>query len=245
MRAFTTAGYGALVSAFAHAGYQAVGLHDLAADRGRLFLRHDVDFNPDFCGPIAETEAGLGCTSTFYFLVTSPFYNLLDPSVREVLKRLSALGHSIGLHFDVTAYAEGTDLEASAERERGLLATIAEAPVQSISFHRPAPDLVGRPGLFAGCPHTYEPRFVEAIAYYSDSQGAWRFGHPLDSTAFARRASMQLLTHPIWWCFDTEETPTERLNRWLGQDQERRVLEVARNCKSYDAAAPRRLPTSA
>ncbi|WGM40046.1 hypothetical protein [Caulobacter sp. NIBR1757] len=234
MRAFTTAGYGALLTAFSDAGYEAVDLEALDAGRRHVFLRHDVDFSPEYCAPIARAEIDVGYRSTFYFLVTSPFYNILDPAVRDDLRRLSALGHAIGLHFDASLYPEGPQLEEQAERERMLLESVADAPVRSISFHRPAPSLVGRPGHFAGRPHTYQPQFVEAIAYYSDSQGAWRFGHPLDSEAFARAAAMQLLTHPIWWCIDVEETPTARLNRWLGHRLEQQVADVGRNCKSYD-----------
>jgi hypothetical protein len=46
---------------------------------------------------------------------------------------------------------------------------------------------------------TYRQVLQGKIAYISDSNGKWRFGHPLDSEAFNMRKPIQLLTHPVWW----------------------------------------------
>ena len=230
---FTLGGYRSLVTSFLDAGYRVVGFGAVDPGSRHLVLRHDVDFSPDYCLPVARAEAGLGVSGIYYFLVSSSFYNVLDIGVKRVIAEIVGLGHQVGLHFDVSAYPD-EPLEPHAEREAALLASVSGRPVPSISFHRPVESLIGRVEDFAGLPHSYQPRFIEDIRYISDSRGRWRFGHPLESQAFVDRSAIQLLTHPIWWHLETAEAPADRLRRCLADFATGAERDMRRNTTVFE-----------
>jgi hypothetical protein len=136
-------------------------------------------------------------------LLTSPFYNPASASGREQVRTIVALGHSVGLHFDATVYGSAfdvVDFNKRSSEEARQLESIAGVSVGAISFHRPAPLLLGAgPELTTPRVHTYLPRYVQEMEYCSDSTGVWRFGPPDEREAIARGRAMHLLTHPEWW----------------------------------------------
>jgi hypothetical protein len=199
-RGFCLQDYVDLLHNFLRRGYRIVDLDGLIAGQRTLFVRHDVDLSLERAVAVAEAEASENVRASYYLLLSTDMYNIASAEGQRAAKRLSALGHAIGLHFDATRYQAGREgLEAAAQRECNLLEAIAEAPVTSISFHRPAPELVRLEGSFAGRRHCYEPRFFEEVAYISDSSGGFFRGHPLDHPAASEGRAIQLLTHPIWW----------------------------------------------
>lgn len=214
---FCASDYRVLLENLVAAGYAAVPLHGLVPDRRVMFLRHDVDLCLSYAVRVAQVEAALGLKSTFYILVSSDIYNPMVPTARRGLRALVEMGHSIGLHFDPLKYQDGGELEGHARAECDLLERIANAPVESISFHRPSPDLLGLEGTFAGRRHTYEPCFFRDVAYVSDSSGGWYRGHPLDHAAVKRGHAIQLLTHPIWWHADSSISSEAAIEVLRGQ----------------------------
>jgi len=163
-----------------------------------VFLRHDVDWSPRKAVTIAELENELGVSSTFFFLVSSPFYNVMNREGREATKRIQDLGHEIGLHFSTHQY---WDVEPETERlnsaihdEIAVLSTLTTDPVTSVSFHNP-PEWVFRRS-FEGLVSTYERRFFDAVAYRADSNQRWRDEPPFDDGI---PKTVQVLTHPVLW----------------------------------------------
>lgn len=200
-----------------------------AADAaGRYFiLRHDVDFSPAAALRMAEFEARLGIRATYFLLFSSSFYNLLSAECCAAARRLVELGHEVGLHYDLSCY----DM---IRRERPLdvlvsqadaLAQLSGAPVRSIALHNPSvygADVFQHVDRFI---NAYDPRYTKAIAYYSDSCGAWR-----DETALLLQrgelpARFQLLIHPIFW----DQAPADRWARLdrLVAEQTRMLLTEA------------------
>lgn len=199
-REFSWAGYRTLIQRFLDVGYEARLFHELDPAKAHLVLRHDIDFSLAAALDIARIEADLGIRSHFYVLLRTEFYNLTGPIDWDRLLTIAELGHDVGLHFDASQYdQEMAVLETAAVRECEMLEAILGREVTSISFHRPAKNLQGLARRFARRSHAYEPRFFSDIAYVADSQGLFRYGHPLDEPAFANRKAIQLLTHPIWW----------------------------------------------
>ncbi len=194
MSEFTLAGYAALVKALLARGYEVRGFADAEPAARHLILRHDIDVDLAPALAMAETEAEMGVAATYFVMLRNPLYNPF--AERERLVRLRALGHEVGLHFDAALY---DDLAAAAARECRMLEDILDAPVEIISFHRPAAALQGEPGGLAGRRHTYQPRLFRDMGYCSDSRGAWHHGHPLEHEAVAAGRALQLLTHPVWW----------------------------------------------
>lgn len=190
--------YRSLITELQEYGYTPCRLQNLRADQPDLYLRHDVDLSLELAAEMAAVEADLGVFSTYFVLVSTDIYNPATIQNRRILSSIIECGHEIGLHFDVTRVEDG-DINGAAERECDILSSLTKHPVDTISFHRPARNLLNSIGRFAGRRHTYEPDFFSKIAYISDSNGGWHHGHPLDHSAIAARTAVQLLTHPIWW----------------------------------------------
>ncbi|UIJ44431.1 hypothetical protein LZK98_15360 [Sphingomonas cannabina] len=184
-------------------GYSSVRLQDLRPEEPCMYLRHDVDLSLEHAATMAQVEGEMGVTSTYFVLLSTDIYNPASAKSRALMTQIMDCGHEIGLHFDATQYP-ACDLDVAAERECDILSTLTGRPVDTISFHRPAPELLNLSRRFAGRRHTYEPAFFSEIAYISDSNGGWHYGHPLDHPAIAAGTAVQLLTHPIWWVGDGE-----------------------------------------
>ncbi len=199
--AFAPGDYESLLETMLGYGYQPVRLNAILPAKRHMFLRHDVDVCIERALKIAQREAAIGVFSTFYFLLSTRFYNLASSRGRQILSAIASLGHDIGLHFDITQYAGSIDeIERHAAEECSILERLAGVETTSLSFHRPARELLNRRGTYAGRRHTYEPTFISEIAYVSDSNGGWHHGHPVDHPAISGGTTVQLLTHPIWWC---------------------------------------------
>lgn len=195
---FAMADFRSLINELLNIGYVPRRLRDLQPDRPDLYLRHDVDLSLELAVEMARVEADLGVFSTYFVLISTEIYNPSSSRSRLLLSEISDLGHEIGLHFDVTQ-ANDENLDRAADRECEILSMITGKPVETISFHRPARNLLDSSKRLAGRRHTYEPDFFSKIAYISDSNGGWHHGHPLDHPAVESRTAIHLLTHPIWW----------------------------------------------
>jgi len=245
---FTHQGYADLLAAFGRQGYafHAFSAAERLLDGGEPFvlLRHDLDMSLERALPIARLDAAAGVRSTFFVMLRTEHYNPLSAAGDALIRQILGLGHQLGLHFDARAYPELAGAPEDAHvaaliqrlcaREAEILEQWFGVSVPVVSFHQPNPlALAGAPELTAPRLHTYMALFNRRMAYYADSTGRWRFGHPLGSEAFAQRRPMQLLIHPIWW----NETPLSPA-RALDDFVEERIAcldeSLALNCKSYE-----------
>lgn len=233
-RGFTWHDYTYLLKAFLNSGYIFSDYADLDPEKSHVILRHDIDFSLEAARDIARIEADMGIVAHYFILLRTEFYNVCSPSDLIILEEIRDLGHEIGLHFDAAQYDNQMDvIQKAVRRECEILETIVSVPVKSISFHRPAKSLQGIPNRLADRMHAYQPQFFSDISYFSDSQGAFRFGHPLDSDAFRRKAAMQLLTHPIWWTREAVSDRLDLIDRFLEGRSALLRSEAAANCKPY------------
>lgn len=197
---FTTDGYRQLLLAFQNFGYRPRSFQDVDPFAPDLIVRHDLDMSLKAALPIAEVEADLGVSATYFLLMRSEMYNPMSPTGKDVIDQLIRSGHQVGLHFDASLYSDDPAIqEKAAVNECAVLEAVIGRPVTTISFHRPSSSVLRHKGAFAGRRHAYEKAFFAEIGYCSDSRGAWHHGHPLDLPALARRQAIQLLTHPLWW----------------------------------------------
>lgn len=182
------------------------------SDRPRVFVRHDVDVSLERAMPLANLERAWGVSSTYHVMLDSPFYR---PG-RGHLDELQALGHEVGLHYDVVArgmkHAEPAVREADVAAAAAELEALMGAPVRSVSFHLPVPELISGPLRYAGRISGYAQ---ELFAWYlSDSRARWREGEPIASLDRPRARDLQILIHPIWWG-PAHQDPSLRLRDWL------------------------------
>ena len=177
-------------------------------------LRHDVDVCLKPAVALAEREADWGVRATYLVQVDCPLYRLDDDAGQTALAKIAELGHEIGLHVDVELAARGGP--AAIERRVGeaasVLASMTGAAVQTVSFHRPSPDLIRGPERVAGMINAYARPLM--ARYLSDSEGRWREGEPLAQVESTQSRFLQLLVHPIWWAED-HLSPGDRLQRFF------------------------------
>src|SRR5690242_12696176 len=58
-----------------------------------ILWRHDVDYSPQSAFKLAKIESEQKIFSTYFLLLHSEFYNLLEEEVTECFKKISKMGH--------------------------------------------------------------------------------------------------------------------------------------------------------
>ena len=75
---------------------------------GEIVLRHDVDLNPENSLKTAEIEHELGWKATYYFRAVPESWD------EEIIRKIAALGHEIGYHYESLTTCNG-DIDAAWE----------------------------------------------------------------------------------------------------------------------------------
>ena len=180
-------------------GYHVGPLNEFPEFGNAVILRHDIDFSISKAFKMTQIEVELGVKSTYFVLLTCPFYNPLERKNTKILKEIVHLGGEIGLHYDSTVF-EGMDINLindNIKKQVSILEAIVETKIISISQHKPAKSKI-HPNL----PHyknAYDEKYCKDISYISDSRK--HFGSP-DVYGFFKEPNnrrSQLLIHPIWW----------------------------------------------
>lgn len=191
----------------------AFSMYDDFAPEGRFVLwRHDIDFYPPAALELARIEADEGVRSTYFVIPSSEFYCLAEPWGRDALQQLLAMGHAIGLHFDVSAYPihSTADLERYLLQERETLERLCGKPVTAFAFHAPSAEALRYDAMeYGGMVNSYASYFREQVGYCSDSNGFWRH-RSIRDTLLENTDRLQILTHAEWWS-PTPLSPRERL----------------------------------
>lgn len=226
---FTLNAYKHLLRQFQLSGYTFHFFGEDIPEKQGLFLRHDVDFDCSLALDMARAEQQTGVKSTYFFLVASQAYNPMSSNVRKSIEAIKAMGHQISLHFDPEIY---TNFEAGLHDELDIFERIFQVRPKVISLHRPQNYFLQHEGTIAGVGHTYQPVWFKNMSYYADSQGQWRYGHPLKSNGFKDKKNIHLLVHPLWWVLPGN-SPEDKL-RLLFEKQVNRVKSHdAANCKPF------------
>jgi hypothetical protein len=200
---FTYQWYISLLRSLRENGYSLIPFRDAEKIEGpHAIIRHDIDVSLESAVPFAELEAREGISSTYFVLLSSRMYNLLDPRSEEKISQIIRLEHEIGLHFDITKYeGSGETIERIIIREIGTLESLFGSKVNSISWHIPQKSLLGKriPELYAaGVKNAYDPSLFYEYKYLSDSMMEWR-QNPHDFNDSGKYPRLQILTHPIWY----------------------------------------------
>lgn len=217
---FTVSGYRELLQ-LAKAHYRFLSFPEALAASGapaanpQALWRHDVDFSVHRAARLAGIEAELGLRTTYFFMLRSSFYNLLEKAVLEKARQIVAAGHFVGLHFDFDCSKPVADAEQLAERisfECRIVEDTLETGLTALSFHNPD---IGNASRFdqdrvAGLVNAYGA-WAKPWHYVSDSNGYWRFT-PLRQVLEAHPQRLHVLTHPAWWV-DHPASPRDRIKR--------------------------------
>ncbi len=194
---YTYASYCALLEHIRACGRVVSPLRDVPESGSFVILRHDVDYSVLKAREMAVFEHGMGIRSTYFLLLTSPYYNLLAEDNLRAARDIAAMGHEIGFHYDTDGFA-GVDHDAQCAKVIELarfLSTAVGTPVTSIAQHNPSLTRVRI--RVPGYVDAYSDRFFREIAYVSDSRRL--FGTPDLQAFFKQHEKSQLLIHPLWW----------------------------------------------
>ncbi len=238
---FTLQGYQALLEALVERGYEVRDFDETDPARKHLVLRHDVDMSLKAAVAMAELENSLGVSSTYFVLLRTELYNPFSAKGLQAIRRISELGHTVGLHFDASLYGDDrVALNRAASLECTILESLVEHPVTVVSLHRPGKSsqgcmIQGTQRALGGRRHADEPLYFEHMGYCSDSRGEWHYGHPLEHKAVAEGRALQLVTHPIWWVGRGAD-PSEKLKGFLRRRYELLDQELAANCVVHKPA---------
>lgn len=193
--------YDQLLSKLLKYGYEFQSVANLSAScTGKTaYLRHDIDLHLEAIDHMAEVEARLGISATYYVLLTHT-YNPLYRDNRAILYRLMDLGHEIGLHYDLETYP--TDLvlaHRQLEWEIGLLEHLIGRAIHTIATHNVFKNQTDPFRLSDTHINPYNPAYHHNLTYVSDSCRAWR-----DTTllkCFGSEPPIRLLMtiHPELW----------------------------------------------
>lgn len=177
-------------------------LDSLKPGQKACILRHDVDYIPEWAIRIAQIEKDLGIRATYFFEICAQPYNLREIHNYNVVHEIKRLGHTIGLHFDLS-WKDDVKLEEIPDfcrQEKKIFEAITGiAPCEMISFHNPHRfvDKILNQDI-PGMRHSYEKKYFSDIKYLSDSQG-WYEGCMCKIFAAGKYPLIQLLTHEYIW----------------------------------------------
>lgn len=152
------------------------------AERGDLFLRHDIDLSLDAALQMAELEAEHGVLATYLLMTESVFYNLASSEGVAALARLRELGHAVGLH----AGYPNVQLDERFDRV--------------VSWHNPEGEYMSK--SIPGAVNVYAEPYFSPHNYRSDSNQHWRSGCPHEELRGGGFAWLQILVHPEIWVYD-------------------------------------------
>ncbi len=207
MTDFTHQSYLDLLKSIKDSGREIKSFENADAYNGPLvILRHDVDFSLRKALEMAKLDHEAGATSTFFILLTAPYYNPLTEEGVHLVKEIVALGHECGLHYDCT----GFELLTEEQRQNRILTfanTLGDAvgvPVKTIAQHKPAKSPIRQE--FPAFRDAYSAQYFKDIPYISDSRKT--FFYHTDVLGFIKQyKKCQLLTHPIWWNREPMDIP--------------------------------------
>lgn len=194
---YTYRSYAALLDHIRACGRTICPFRDVPDSGSFAILRHDVDYSVIKARQMAAFEHQHGVRSTYFVLLTSPYYNLLTADNLKAAREIAAMGHEIGLHYD-TGVVGSTDHDTLSSKVIELARFLAESvgvPVSSLAQHNPSETSIRL--QVPGYVDAYGDRFFREIAYLSDSRRL--FGVPDVPRFFREHARSQLLIHPLWW----------------------------------------------
>ena len=196
---FTYSSYISLLDLLSNNGYQFSTYDSYSLSSKTVIMRHDIDYSIDQSVRLARLEHDYGIHSTFFVLLSSDFYNPASSQSYQSLHEILKLGHSVGLHFDETAYSYETfPLEFYIRKEARILSDLLDVNINAFSLHRPNQRTIETQLKIPGLVNSYGEDFFQEFKYLSDSRRRWR--EPVEEIISSQKYSrLHILTHAFWY----------------------------------------------
>ena len=231
---FTWDAYVALLKLLKEKKYEFTNYHEYNSITGNcVILRHDIDNSIEKAYEMALLESKAGVKSTYFVMLTSEFYNVAAARNTKFLLEMKDMGHEIGLHYDETVYNHNeSDIKAVAERERTILESVLQIPINTISMHRPSKEALESDWKFENMINRYSKEFFVDFKYVSDSRRCWR--ESIENIICSHEHNrLHVLTHAFW--YENEEKDIKRsIEEWLLNAPLERWDILKNNLKSLD-----------
>lgn len=237
---FTYEAYENLMELIRGSGYSIVGYDSYKNVERPCVLRHDVDMSLEYASKFANFEASLKegtVQATYFVLLSSDFYNPYSKENIQYLRTILKSGHSIGLHFDEKKYTteekfDSAYLKECVKKEADMLAEVIEAPVTSVSMHRPSKKFLAAEFEFPGLVNSYSKIFFNDFKYVSDSRMNWR--EDVETIVSNKKEKgLHILTHPIWYA-ENERTLHDVMKVFVKAAVGQRYATASDNLRSLD-----------
>ena len=186
--------YGKIIDEFKSKNYNFV-FFNKKIKKKNILLRHDVDFSLEEAFTIAKFEYRKKIKSNFFFLLSSPFYNILNYQDKLIVNKIKKLGHYVGVHFDPSIYK--INKSKALHKEIKIFNEIIGVQSKVFSLHRPGKLIKYKFGMIILI--HMKISILKKIKYLSDSGGSFRYSYPLEWLKLNKDKPIQLLLHPIWW----------------------------------------------
>lgn len=217
---FTLDEYAELID-IAKKNYTFTNFKDFNKSNREIIWRHDIDMSPSMALKMAEIEHEKSVKATYFILLHSEFYNLLDKKNTSTIRRIIELGHNVELHFDSFYYNINSEdqLADNLITEKKILERIFNIEISAFSFHNNTPfTLSCDKEHYGGLINAYSKGF-KSIPYCSDSNGYWRFRRLRDVLEAGDDYNLQILTHEVWWQ-EKVMSPKEKILNVLKENQD-------------------------
>jgi hypothetical protein len=197
-------------------------------------LRHDVDVSIKYAHRLAEIECMQNVKSTYFFLLTSPLYNISEPTHLRMISEIIQMGHQVGLHYDNKATNRNDELN-KIRNEANILSSILNVPIHVFSYHRPSASMIkdwnnsSREKI--DLLNAYSSDYLSNFKYISDSNHDWREGCLSEHIDSHQR--LYILTHPIWWVHEDVMAPTEKIFHFVKALTTSNIDVLANNIIGY------------
>ena len=166
-------------------------IHEHHDAKGRILIRHDIDFSLEKAVGFAKMEKDNGISGFYFILFDGQYYNPLTEMNMERLK--------IGLHYSSLGDTS-TNIARLIHNKRETLETIIDYPVTMMARHNVVMGKQVDPAIlealkFIGLKDIN--KYLNEYKYISDSGMHWREGCMCKH--IGKYDKLMILTHPIWW----------------------------------------------
>jgi hypothetical protein len=206
---------------------------DSGMDRKEIVWRHDVEFSLHRAYKIAVIEKELGIKAHYFFHLNNQYYNMMEKEVFLLVRKIVALGHYCGLHFDTHFWGIRNEdhLTECLLRDKRILEDYFLMEIRSFSFHNTNPNLLSLDALYyAGMLNVYSKAVRDKYRYCTDSTGIWRYERLEDVLLDNSIQYLQVLTHDGMWQ-DEALSPRQRVLRCI-------EMRAMRRIEYYDTKLP-------
>lgn len=188
-----------------------------------IILRHDIDYSLVHALKLAEEENIHGLKSTYFVMLHNPLYNALSEESLSIIKKISRLGHDIGLHYDTTFLPKSRNTAlGTIKKEASILKDICGKEIISVAQHNPTINPKLKYDITINFSDAQNPEIINICRYLSDSVQNWR--ERCMCNHIDKEDKLQILTHPIWW--SNQHIPRDDILRDIVKKENSRIKNI-------------------